>query len=207
MSDRKIYLLIKAKAAVNTNYKILVKDLADVYCSEKQVKEKIENITIYRTKDYEDWKVINCIDIIEKIIEKIPNLDIEVIGSDEVLVEIKTRVKENQLFIYLKVTAVFILVFFGAGFTIMNFHTDVDMEETMSIIYQSLTGNNESNPLLLTVSYSIGLGLGVIIFFNRLISKNRRRKKEPGPMEIELYNYDKDMEEYILNKINKSSEE
>ncbi|HZJ99584.1 MAG TPA: stage V sporulation protein AA [Tissierellaceae bacterium] len=207
MVDTKIYLLIKDKVAVDTNYKIIVNDLADVYCSEKQLKAEVENTIIYETKDNEDWKVISSITIIEKIIKKNPNLDIEIIGSDEVLIEIKTREKERKIFIFLKVTVVFILVFFGAGFTIMNFHTDVDMEETMRIINQSLTGNNDSNPLLLTISYSIGLGLGVIIFFNRMISRSQRRKKEPGPMEIELYNYDKEMEEYILNEINKSSEE
>lgn len=207
MVDTKIYLLIKDKVAVDTNYKIIVNDLADVYCSEKQLKAEVENTIIYETKDNEDWKVISSITIIEKIIKKNPNLDIEIIGSDEVLIEIKTREKERKIFIFLKVTVVFILVFFGAGFTIMNFHTDVDMEETMRIINQSLTGNNDSNPLLLTISYSIGLGLGVIIFFNRMISRSQRRKKEPGPMEIELYNYDKEMEEYILNEINKLSEE
>lgn len=207
MVDTKIYLLIKDKVAVDTNYKIILNDLAGVYCSEKQLKAEVENTIIYETKDNEDWKVISSITIIEKIIKKNPNLDIEIIGSDEVLIEIKTREKERKIFIFLKVTVVFILVFFGAGFTIMNFHTDVDMEETMRIINQSLTGNNDSNPLLLTISYSIGLGLGVIIFFNRMISRSQRRKKEPGPMEIELYNYDKEMEEYILNEINKLSEE
>lgn len=36
-------------------------------------------------------------------------------------------------------------------------------------------------------------------FFTRVLSPSQRRRKEPGPMEIELYLYDKDMEESILN--------
>ena len=89
----------------------------------------------------------------------------------------------------------------------MNFHTDVDMDKSMEILYFALTGKEDSNPLVLTVSYSLGIGLGVIFFFNRIISSNPRRKKEPGPMELELFSYDKEMEDYILNDINKSNKE
>ena len=124
-------------------------------------------------------------------------------GEDEVLVEIKSRHETNQLFDILKVALIFILLFFGSGIAIINFHTDVDMDETMEVIYRTLSGKDNSNPLILSIPYSIGLGIGVITFFNRIISKSPRRKKEPGPMEIELYKYDQDMEEYIINDLRK----
>ena len=73
----------------------------------------------------------------------------------------------------------------------------------MEVIYRTLSGKDNSNPLILSIPYSIGLGIGVITFFNRIISKSPRRKKEPGPMEIELYKYDQDMEEYIINDLKK----
>ena len=207
MANQKIYLLIKEKAAIDTNTKILVKDVAEVYSDDKTTKNKVENTVIYKTNDEEDWISISSIHIIEKLINKDPSFDIKVIGESEVLIEIKTRVESNKFLKILKVTLIFILLFLGAGMTIMNFHTDVDMDKSMEIIYRTLTGKQDSNPLVLTMSYSIGLGIGVITFFNRMITKNSRRKKEPGPMEIELFNYDKDMEEYILNDINKSSKE
>lgn len=207
MDNIKIYLLVKTKATVDKNYKILVKDIADVYCNDKAIKDKVENTSIYKTNDEEDWISISSIYIIEKLLDKTSNLDIEVIGNSEVLIEIKTKVEPNNFLRFIKVTAIFILLFFGAGITIMNFHTDVDMDKSIEIIYHTLTGKQDSNPLVLTVPYSIGLGLGAILFFNRIISKNPRRKKEPGPMEIELFSYDKEMEDYILNDINKSSKE
>lgn len=205
--DKKIYLLVKSKVAVEKNYKIVVDDLADVYCNDTLLKEKIKNSNIYKTNDEEDWISISCIYVIEKLLDKDPNLDIEVIGNSEVLIEIKTQVKPNHLLRFLKVSAIFILLFFGAGMTIMNFHTDVDMDKSMELMYFALTGKEDANPLALTISYSIGIGVGVILFFNRIISKNIRRKKEPGPMELELFSYDREMEDYILNDINKSNKE
>lgn len=205
--DKKIYLLVKSKAAVEKDYKIIVDDIADVYCKDSSLKEKIKNVNIYKTSDEEDWISISCIYIIEKLLDKDPNLDIEFIGNSEVLIEIKTQVKPNHILRFLKVSSIFILLFFGAGMTIMNFHTDVDMDKSMEIMYFALTGKENPNPLVLTISYSIGIGLGVILFFNRIISKNKRRKKEPGPMELELFSYDKEMEDYILNDIKKLDKE
>lgn len=207
MDKIKVYLLINPKAAVDIRSNIYIKDIGMVYSHNKLIKTKIENLSVYKTKEEEDWIKITSIDIIERLVDRYPNLEIEIIGQNEVLIEIKSREKNNRLFQFAKVVAIFILLFFGAGMTIMNFHTDVNMDETLEIIYYTLTGEKNSNPLILTISYSIGLGLGVIVFFNRILSKSLRRRKEPGPMEIEVFNYDKEMEEYILNDIENSSKE
>lgn len=207
MDRIKVYLLIKPKAAADIRSNIYIRDIGEVYCDDKLVKTRVENLSIYKTKTEEDWMRISSIDIIGKLVDRYPNLEIEIIGQSDVLIEVKSRAQSNKLFQFVKVAMIFILLFFGAGMTIMNFHTDVGMDETLEIIYQSLTGEEKSNPLILSLSYSIGLGLGVIIFFNRIVSKSLRRRKEPGPMEIEVFNYDKEMEEYILNDIDKPSEE
>lgn len=203
MSNTKTYILIKEKAVIGTNSRITLKEIADIYCKEESIKNKLENVTLLKTKDEEDWIKISSIFIIEKLGKKFPDLDIEIIGENEVLIEIKDRVNKSSLLNVIKVSFIFILLFLGSGITITNFHTDVDMEKTMEIIYRTLSGKKNSNPLILVIPYSIGLGIGVITFFNRIITRNPRRKREPGPMEIEHYNYDKDMEEYILNDLNK----
>lgn len=206
MSNLKAYILLKPKTSVDIDSKVYLKDIGGVYCVDNSIKNKIENLSVCKTKKEEDWISISSINIVEKIVDKYPNLDIDIIGETEVLIEIKSQERINKSAQFVKVVSIFILLFFGAGISIINFHTDVDMDESLKLIYYSLTGERESNPLILTISYSIGLGLGVIIFFNRIISKSARRRKEPGPMEIEVYNYDKEMEEYILNDINKNEE-
>lgn len=203
MPDTKVYLLLKGKVAWDINSYITVKDIADIYCQDESLKHRLEVTKILKTKDVEDWIRISSIDIINIIGTKHPDLDLVLMGEDEVLVEIKSRHETNQLFDILKVALIFILLFVGSGIAIINFHTDVDMDETMEVIYRTLSGKDNSNPLILSIPYSIGLGIGVITFFNRIISKSPRRKKEPGPMEIELYKYDQDMEEYIINDLKK----
>ncbi|NLN15474.1 MAG: hypothetical protein GX185_07735 [Tissierellia bacterium] len=206
MASKKVFLLIKGKAALDINTSIKAKDLADVYCKDTATRRKVENVIVAKTPAEEDWMNISSIEIIEKIDKELPNLEIEVIGAEDVLIEVKSPEESNKVLKLLKTIIIFIILFIGSGLTIINFYTDTDMEKTMEVIYETLTGIKNPNPYALTISYSIGLGIGVIIFFNRIISKSLRRKKEPGPMEIELFAYDKDMEDYILNDLNKSEE-
>lgn len=164
MPDTKVYLLLKGKVAWDINSYITVKDIADIYCQDESLKHRLEVTKILKTKDVEDWIRISSIDIINIIGTKHPDLDLVLMGEDEVLVEIKSRHETNQLFDILKVALIFILLFFGSGIAIINFHTDVDMDETMEVIYRTLSGKDNSNPLILSIPYSIGLGIGVITF-------------------------------------------
>ncbi len=56
------------------------------------------------------------------------------------------------------------------------------------------------------IPYSIGIGIGVIAFFTKTFSSSKRRQKEPGPMQIELFGYDQDMEKQIMNEVKKNNE-
>lgn len=69
------------------------------------------------------------------------------------------------------------IIFFGAGIAIVNFYEDVNMIASLSKIYYTFTGIKDNKPLILTIPYSIGLGIGVMTFFNRVLSSSKRRKK------------------------------
>ena len=115
--------------------------------------------------------------------------------------EIKSKEIGSKGFQIFKVVFVSIILFLGAGIAVINFHEDVNMSQSLEKIYYTFTGIKATNPLIMTIPYTIGVGLGVFTFFSRIISTSRRRRKQPGPMEIEQYLYDQDMEEYILNSL------
>jgi len=77
----------------------------------------------------------------------------------------------------------------------MNFHEDVSMQEVHQKIYYMLTGQNDYTPLFLQIPYSIGIGLGMIVFFNHIFKK--RFNEEPSPLEVEIFNYQQDIDQYI----------
>lgn len=85
--------------------------------------------------------------------------------------------------------------------TIMNFHYDVSMQEVQQKIHYLLTGKHSKYPLWIQIPYSFGLGVGMLLFFNHWFKK--RFNEEPSPLEIELFNYQQDLNQYVMHYENK----
>lgn len=206
MDSEKIYLELKKKQTIDVNDSLKVMDIADVYCSNYKTEKKVNDIIAYVSSSDEDWDFLNTISVSKIILDKYPNLDIEFLGTSEIILEIKSREKINAVFEVLKITFVSLTLFFGAALGIMYFHEDVNMSKALEHLYFSFTGEKKSNPLLMNIPYSLGLGIGMITFFTKNKSSSKRRRMEPGPMEMELYLYDLDMEDYIMNDIKKEKQ-
>ncbi|MBU5254602.1 stage V sporulation protein AA [Tissierella praeacuta] len=204
MDKEKVYIVINKKASIEPDKDALVKDLGEVYSTKPDIKKNIENIRVKKRNVEEDWDYITATEISEKVLSRYPDIDLDLLGEVEVLIEYKSRQKERPFFEFIKVFLVCIVLFFGASIAIINFHADVDAKKAMEKLYFTFTGEKKSNPLIMNIPYSIGIGVGVLTFFTRIFSFSERRKKEPGPMEIELFLYDEDMEKHILNDIKKN---
>ncbi|WP_353097686.1 stage V sporulation protein AA [Tissierella praeacuta] len=203
MDKEKVYIVINKKASIQPDKDILVENLGEVYCDKPDIKKAIENIRVKKRNIEEDWDYITATDISEKVLGKYPDIDLDLLGEVEVLIEYKSREKERPFLEFVKVLLVCIVLFFGASIAIINFHSDVDAKQSMEKLYFTFTGEKKDNPLVMNIPYSIGIGVGVLTFFTRIFSFSNRRKKEPGPMEIELFLYDEDMEKFILNETKK----
>lgn len=203
MDKEKVYIVLREKLTLDTEDYICVKDIGKVYCLEEKIRKPIENIQVYASSSIETWDLIDPTLIAEKIMDRITNIDLSFLGASDVLLEIKSKEKENKVFDFVKVLFVSATLFFGAGLGIMYFHEDVNMINAMEKLYFSFTGINEENPLIMSIPYCIGIGVGALIFSSRIRSASKRRRMEPDPMDIELFLYNKDMEEYIMNELRK----
>lgn len=199
-----IYLYIESKIQIYKKEIVRIKDIGAIYCNDNNVKNIISNIEILKAPNKEQKIIISAIDIISKINNKFSNLNISIMGSHEVLIDVKSKEKNKQLNLYLKVVLVSLVLFFGAGLAILNFHEDVNMKDSLKTIHYIITGKKVERPLLLEISYSLGLGVGMITFFNVLRGKNRI--SEPSPLEIEMHSYQKNIDDYILDNTKHNKE-
>src|SRR5690625_6783496 len=85
--------------------------------------------------------------------------------------------------------------------TIMNFHYDVSMQEVQQKLHYLFTGEQNEFPLWIQIPYSFGLGIGMLLFFNHWFKK--RFNEEPSPLEVELFNYQQDLDNYVNHYENK----
>ena len=206
MSSEKVYIEIKPKVVIDVDEKIIVKDIANVFSTRKDIIKKVEQVKIGKGSPDENWDYFGGVDITKKILEKYSDLDLDILGSSEVTIEYKSREEERPFWEIIKVISVCVLLFFGATIAIMNFHEDVDTRASLEKIYFTFTGIKDENPLIMGIPYSIGIGVGMATFFSRIWTSSKRRKKEPGPMEVELFVYDDEVEQYVTSELKKSKE-
>lgn len=204
MNKDTVYIALKDKISIDVGRVLTIKDISNVFCNNKSIEEVVSKLKVYKSPNKEDWDYIDSKYIVEKVIGYNPNLDVTMIGAKEVLLEIKSQENKKKFWRTIKILTILIILFFGSAIAIINFHEDVNMAKSLEKIYYTFTGKKVKKPKIMTIPYSIGMGLGIIGFFNRVVSPSKRRKMEPGPMEIESYLYDKDMEDYLLDEIKNS---
>ncbi|RAS79639.1 stage V sporulation protein AA [Priestia endophytica] len=190
---------MRHRVQVRPKEKITVGDVAVVFTS-KEEKEKIESLVIYKVNEKDqNIIIIDVMRIIQAISREMENMEIQQVGPTQTIVEVVFERKRASLPFFI---VVWLLLFIGAALAIMNFHEDVSMRAVHQRLFFILTGEQDETPLLLQVPYSIGLGLGMILFFNHVFKK--RINEEPSPLEVEMFNYQQDLDRYVI--INENDE-
>lgn len=133
--------------------------------------------------------------------EKEPELTITPVGEPDFILTYKKESTPGTLFRWLKVILVCLATFFGAAFSIMTFNTDVDVGTLFQKIYFQVTGKISSGFTILEISYSIGLAIGVLFFFNHF--SHLKFSADPTPMQVQMRKYEDDVNTTILEDLNR----
>ncbi|MUK87219.1 stage V sporulation protein AA [Ornithinibacillus sp. L9] len=193
-----VYLRMKKNLELDRMQELQLKHIAFITTQSKR-KRELENARIYRiTEKDQDLVVIDSFLVIDHLNRLYPNLEIQLIGPTHTIVRIYRRKKLPSTLI---ASVVWILLFIGTAMTIMNFHYDVSMQEVQQKLHFLLTGEENEYPLWIQIPYSIGLGLGMLLFFNHWF--NKRFNEEPSPLEVEIFNYQQALDQYISHHENK----
>jgi stage V sporulation protein AA len=70
--------------------------------------------------------------------------------------------------------------------------------------YEFVTGNKSSGFTILEVSYSLGLLIGIVVFYNHLGKK--KLSFEPTPIEVSMKSYEREMDEAIVKRCERKGE-
>ena len=141
-------------------------------------------------------QVISILKIIEQIEAGFPGVTVENLGEKDILIEriyVNKHKDSGQIF---KLIFVSLISFFGTGFTIMAFHNDIGINDVFSKVYEMVTGQAGDGYGILEFSYSIGLAVGITLFFNHI--GGRRITKDPTPIEVEMRVYEKDVNNALI---------
>lgn len=196
MSDLNVYL--KCERNVETNSEdVYLKDLGSLRCQDKLVSAKLKSIKVHHFEKGGPGRcVISVLKIIELMEKVCPGIRVEVVGEADVLVERVDVSERKGIKQGLKIIMVSLVSFFGTAFTIMAYHVDVGINSVFTEVYRIVMNEEPEGMNLLALSYSIGVAVGIITFFNHV--GGRRITKDPTPIEVAMRKYEQDVDVTLI---------
>lgn len=198
---------IKAEQSTQVvNKKIFVQDVAKVYCLDNSVKKDIDNEVLYTVKGDRDEKRIFSVMKLVEIIEKIhPGITVVNMGEKDFVVEYKCPHKESGILAGCKTIVAALLLFVGGMFTMMTFNTDVSVGDVFNHMYEMVTGQTKSGGSILEIAYSIGIPIGILLFYNHFTME--KIHDDPTPVQIEMRKYEEEMNKAIIQNASRENKE
>lgn len=201
MSDKTIYLKMDAKVKLRGDV-VRIGDLGKIYCEESAVVNKIKTLQIYRfQKSDKNRCVIGVLKVIELIHKEYPAFTIDIVGETETIVEQITGKSKPIWVDWVKTALVSAICFFGTMYTIMAYHNEINIIELFEKIYTLATGMESDGFTALEAAYSIGLSLGIIVFYNHI--GKRKLTPDPTPITVEMRSYEDDVNHSLVELANR----
>ncbi|MCY9517192.1 stage V sporulation protein AA [Paenibacillus apiarius] len=189
------YIRLRKQSKVPPGQPVRLGDVAEVIV-DSAWEAKLKHLVLLNPKPKDgNILLVDMMAIVRAIKAVAPALGIECFGQPHTLVEIVKQAKRPNPFF---IAIVWLLLFFGSGLAIMNFHADVSMLQVHHRIIELLTGRKEASSFWFQACYSIGIGLGMVIFFNHIFRK--KFNEEPTPLEVEMYLYQENLNQYIVTE-------
>lgn len=198
--EKTLYLRLRHRIQASPNEVITIGKIAQVVGNREWAEQVKKIIVRHVNSSDKNIVVLDVMAVVNEIHKLDEEINVQTIGPSQTIIEVVYEKKKISPFLF---GVVWLLLFVGSGLAIMNFHEDVSMQQVHTRIYKMITGEVNEQPLLLQIPYSIGLGLGMILFFNHLFKK--RFNEEPSPLEVEMFNYQMDLDHYVAMNENEES--
>lgn len=184
---------------------ITVADVCKVYATEEKVAKQVRSVPLFQiSKVQEKNKIsISSLYVIRHIMDDVRGVTVVNLGEPDFLVEYLPPQPKKKWADYAKAITVGIVVFFGSAFTIMTFNEDANLAMIFARVYNSVSGNPVGNGWL-EVSYSLGLPLGIILFFNHFASA--KLSNDPTPLQIQMRQYEQQEDTTIIENAARKGE-
>lgn len=176
---------------------VFLKDVAKLYCDDRNIMNKCSAIkikTIHLDRDHR--YVESVLDIIQKIDQVDAGIQVNSVGKVDYIIDYQHKKAPSLVWQWMKTLVVCAVCFFGAAFAIMTFNNDVNAVDVFKEVYLLITGEESSGFTILELSYSIGLAVGIVVFFNHFSSY--KLNTDPTPIEVEMRLYEDNVSKTLI---------
>jgi stage V sporulation protein AA len=204
-----IYIKPKKKAEIVGQDFARLKDVADVLVPSSMRagnQKRLESIKLIKSAEDGPY-VISVLDMVKSINAAMPGYTVVNLGETDTLVSIKVEApqkKRRALWRIIRVAAIALVLFVGSATAIMAFHTDSQLGTVFGQYYKIFFGEQVEKPFIINIPYSIGLALGIMVFFNHF--GGRKITAEPTPIQVEMEIYEQDVQDALIENLSRREE-
>ena len=196
-----LYLKIDQNIEVD-HVDVRLGDVAKLECTDAAVRNRLKTLKILKIQaEKSNRYVFSVLKIVELIHEIYPDLEIQNMGESDFIVDYESSEYARDQWSFLKVVLVCVTVFIGSAFSIMTFNNDVGVTQVFSQVYQLVMGRASDGFTMLEAMYSVGIAVGILVFYNHVGGK--RITKDPTPMEVEMRQYEDDVNMTLIEGCNR----
>ena len=189
-----------------TKPEVTLGDILSMECSNQNVIPRLKTIKVMKMQEKTGQrKVISILKIIKLIHEIYPSMDVQNLGETDIIVTYEEQKPTGMISQLIKIGFTAVLTFTGAAFAIMTFNNDVSVRKLFSQIYQLMTGIKPQGSTILELSYSIGLTIGILLFFNHFGKK--KFSVDPTPLEVQMRTYENEIQTTLVENASRKGEE
>ena len=189
-----------------TKPEVTLGDILSMECSNQNVIPRLKTIKVMKMQEKNGQrKVISILKIIKLIHEIYPNMDVQNLGETDIIVTYEEQKSTGMISYLINTGFTVVLTFTGAAFAIMTFNNDVSVRKLFSQIYQLMTGIKPQGSTILELSYSIGLTIGILLFFNHFGKK--KFSVDPTPLEVQMRTYENEIQTTLVENASRKGKE
>lgn len=196
MSDT-VYIKISQSTEVHEP-EVRVKDIAQVHCRNKAVEARIKalKVTSFKERDREASYVGSVMDLLEELEGTGSSIQVNSVGETDFIISYNPQIKRRAALQWMKTAVVSAVSFCGAAFAIMTFNNDANVTDVFGNLYRLIMGAEPQGITVLEISYSVGLSLGILVFFNHFASW--KITVDPTPIEVEMRLYEENLDKALI---------
>lgn len=196
-----LYILLEQNSEVSKR-DVYLSDVAKLACANENMLSRIKGMKLLKVPAVKKYRqVFSIIDIIREIQKEFPCLEVRNLGETDFIITYVSSGNASPVKDWTKTLAISIVLGIGSAFSIMTFNNDVDVTGLFAQMYQQLTGQASNGFTLLELSYSIGLAVGIIVFFNHFMGK--KLTMDPTPIEVQMKIYEEDINRALVDENNR----
>ena len=185
---------------------MFLKDVGEVTCRDKVILSKCRALKVKSIPEKEARRyVMSALEIVQMLEALDPSIEVNNLGESDFIIAYKPPKASELCWQWLKTIFVCLVSFFGAAFAIMTFNNDVNVGDVLGQVYFQVMGRPSDGFGLMEAGYSVGLAIGILVFFNHIAVK--KLNTDPTPLEAEMRLYEENICKTLIDQKGRKEKE